>query len=103
MRWRVFLLGMVLAAVAPSLPAAPTLPPGYVGSETCAGCHADLAKAFAGSPHHPVDVDAKRGWEGRACESCHGPGQKHAAAGNTAFISNPANLAAAAPTKSVSP
>src|SRR6202451_3612157 len=95
-RWHVVVLGWTIAAVARTQPAAQTLSPGYVGSETCAGCHADLAKAFANSPHHPVDVDAKRGWQGRACESCHGPGQKHAAAGNTAFISNPANLAAAA-------
>src|SRR6202789_4475341 len=96
MRWQVFLLGMLLAAMARTQPAAPTLPPGYVGSETCAGCHADLAKAFANSQHHPVDGDAKRGWQGRACESCHGPGQKHAESANPALIRNPANLAAAA-------
>jgi DmsE family decaheme c-type cytochrome len=41
-------------------------------------------------------VDAKRGWQGRACESCHGPGQKHAESANPALIRNPANLAAAA-------
>ena len=82
----------MIAAVARSQPAAQTLPPGYVGSETCAGCHEDIAKAFANSPHHQVDVDAKRGWQGRACESCHGPGQKHAESANPALIRNPANL-----------
>jgi DmsE family decaheme c-type cytochrome len=50
------------------------LPPGYVGSDTCAACHEDIAKAFAKSPHDQVDTDKKRGWDGRACESCHGPG-----------------------------
>src|SRR5580658_1895543 len=99
MRWQILVLGATMLAVAPSRTDAQTLPPGYVGSETCAGCHADLAKAFAISPHHPVDVDAKRGWQGRACESCHGPGQKHAESANPALISNPANLAAAAADK----
>src|SRR6202451_3455395 len=99
MRWQVFLSCVVLAVVALSRAAAQTLPPGYVGSETCAGCHADLAKAFANSPHHSVDVDAKRGWQGRACESCHGSGQKHAESANPALIRNPANLAAAAADK----
>src|SRR6202021_1308568 len=99
MRWQVFLLGMLLAGMARTQPAAQTLPPGYVGSETCAGCHADLAKTFATSPHHAVDTDKKRGWDGRACESCHGPGQKHAESANPALIINPANLTAAATDK----
>ncbi len=47
-------------------------------SETCAACHEDIAKAFAKNPHHIVDTDKKRGFEGRACESCHGPGEAHA-------------------------
>jgi DmsE family decaheme c-type cytochrome len=98
-RWHVVVLGFAIAAVAPSRAATQTLPSGYVGSETCAGCHADLAKAFANSPHHPVDVDAKRGWQARACEACHGPGQKHAESANPALIRNPATLAAAAADK----
>jgi DmsE family decaheme c-type cytochrome len=97
--WHVVVLGLTIAAVAPSQPAAPTLPPGYVGSETCAGCHADLAKALSNSPHHHVDVDASHGFAGRACESCHGPGQKHAESANPALIRNPANLTAAAADK----
>lgn len=62
-------------------------------------CHEDIYNAFEKSPHHPVDVDAKRGWAGRACESCHGPGQKHAEAADPALIRDPANLAAAAADK----
>ena len=99
MRWQVCLLGMVLAAVARSQPAAPALPAGYVGSETCMACHEDIYDAFEKSPHRPVDVDAKRGWAGRACESCHGPGQKHAESADPTLIRDPAHLAAAAADK----
>jgi DmsE family decaheme c-type cytochrome len=99
MRWQILVFGATMLAVSPSRAAAQALPTGYVGSETCAGCHAELAKAFANSPHHPVDLDAKRGWEGRACESCHGPGQKHAESANPALIRNPANLTSAAADK----
>jgi hypothetical protein len=54
-------------------------PPGYVGSETCGTCHQDVAKAFPKSPHEAVDSgDSVHGFQGRACESCHGPGAKHA-------------------------
>jgi DmsE family decaheme c-type cytochrome len=70
--------------------------PPFVGSEACALCHEDIAKAFASSPHHLVDTDKKRGWDGRACESCHGPGQKHADTTEAANIRNPLKLTAAA-------
>ncbi len=50
---------------------------GYAGSEACATCHEDISKVFAKSPHQRVDADKKRGWAGLACESCHGPSQKH--------------------------
>ena len=42
---------------------------GYIGSETCQGCHGELYEVFKKNPH----------W-GKECESCHGPGQKHAEA-----------------------
>ena len=48
--------------------------PGYVGSETCKGCHEDLYNGFTKwDPHAKVVLDEKRG-----CEACHGPGEKHA-------------------------
>ena len=37
---------------------------GYIGSETCQGCHGELYETFKKNPH----------W-GKECESCHGPGQ----------------------------
>ena len=77
----------------------PALPAGYVGSETCKICHEDIYNAFGKSPHQVVDTDAKRGWQGRACESCHGAAQKHTGSVSAADIRNPAKLAAAAADK----
>jgi len=94
--WQSLLLGLVLAATGPWRTAAQTLPTGYAGSAACELCHEDIGKALAISPHHRVDLDAKRGWEGRACESCHGPGQKHAESADAKLIRNPAKLNAAA-------
>jgi DmsE family decaheme c-type cytochrome len=93
-------------AAAPALAESP-----YAGSEACGACHEDIAKAFAKTPHHGLDVatkstaatktpatksSAKHEWEGRACEACHGPGQKHAETADAANIRNPSKLTAAA-------
>ncbi|MGB9606852.1 MAG: hypothetical protein ACPL88_13335, partial [Bryobacteraceae bacterium] len=37
----------------------------YAGSEICAGCHEDIAKAFRRSPHQRVE--ARGAWQGKAC------------------------------------
>jgi DmsE family decaheme c-type cytochrome len=78
---------------------APTPPPGYAGSEICASCHEDLARAFAANPHHAAETDKKRGWQGRACEACHGPAQKHTESASAEDIRNPAKLTASATNK----
>ena len=67
----------------------------FVGSETCQACHEDIFKAHQKSPHFAVESDKKRGWEGKSCESCHGPGSKHAESVSPADIRNPAKLAPA--------
>src|SRR5271163_2978782 len=86
-------MGLGAAAFSASAQAPPSP---YAGSEACATCHEDISNAFAKSPHHAVENDAKRGWKGRACESCHGPAQKHTESASAADIRNPSKLAAAA-------
>lgn len=72
---------------------APAAKADFVGSETCQACHEDIFKAFRTNRHAGVEKDKKRGWEGRACESCHGPGSKHAESTSAEDILNPAKAA----------
>lgn len=71
-----------------------SFPAGYVGAETCAGCHDEVVKKFDKNPHHALDNTKSkwRKWEGRACESCHGPGEKHANSADPKDIQNPSKL-----------
>ncbi|MEZ5400988.1 MAG: DmsE family decaheme c-type cytochrome [Bryobacteraceae bacterium] len=66
--------------------------PQYAGSEMCSACHEDIYKDFGRSPHQIVETDKRRGFEGQACESCHGPGGKHAESVDPADIRQPAKL-----------
>lgn len=84
------------AAQAKEEPAAPAGPAEYVGSEICQACHEDIFKAFQSNPHQIVEKQPKRGWEGKACESCHGPGSKHAESASADDIFNPSKAPAAA-------
>src|SRR5581483_3235299 len=70
-------------------------PATYVGSQTCQPCHEDIYNAFQKSPHAVVESEKKRGWGGKACESCHGAAGKHAESGDATLIRNPAKLVAA--------
>lgn len=74
-------------------------PAEYVGSTTCQGCHEDIFNAFQKNPHQVVESDKKRGFENNACESCHGPGSKHAESMNAADIVQPAKQKPAATDK----
>jgi DmsE family decaheme c-type cytochrome len=51
--------------------------PGYVGIDTCAGCHEPQVTAFKTNPHMA---------SGQGCEGCHGPGQAHAESGDKTKI-----------------
>ena len=64
----------------------------FVGSTTCQGCHEDIFNAFQKNPHQAVETDERRGFANNACESCHGPGSKHAESMSGADIRQPAKL-----------
>jgi DmsE family decaheme c-type cytochrome len=57
---------------------APQSAAGYVGQDTCLGCHDDKMKGqFEKSPH-AMKTDPRSPAAKLGCESCHGPGGKHA-------------------------
>lgn len=77
------------AQAAAGATASPSLPSGYVGSETCATCHDEVAKGFANNPH--TKMAEMHGSAGITCENCHGPGQAHVeGGGDVTKIFNPA-------------
>ena len=76
------------------------LPAGYVGSEACAGLSRRYLQRVSRRVHTTrLRPTKRRGFEGRACESCHGPAEKHAGSADAADIRDPAKLAAAAADK----
>jgi len=77
---------------APAPPPAATPPAEYVGSQACQMCHEDISNSFPKNPHQAVETGKKYDWATRACESCHGPGSKHADSASAADIKNPARL-----------
>src|SRR3954468_3879672 len=79
-------------APAPASPAPENKPAEFAGSQTCQMCHEDIFNAFQKNPHQTVETDKKRGWATKACESCHGPGSKHAESATAADILQPAKL-----------
>ncbi len=52
-----------------------TNPADYVGSDTCASCHAAAAAKFANNPHAKMAL--MHGSNGVTCENCHGAGKAH--------------------------
>ncbi len=84
---------LFLFASASSSLLAQTAKPGFVGSENCSPCHDEIAKAFLKNPHEAVEKSDRHGFTGMACESCHGPGAKHADSATATDIRNPAKLA----------
>jgi DmsE family decaheme c-type cytochrome len=55
---------------------------GYVGADTCKGCHEDQFARFSGTRMGRLFLHAPRNEQERlACENCHGPGKAHVEAG----------------------
>ncbi|MDQ1470735.1 MAG: hypothetical protein QOJ99_2215 [Bryobacterales bacterium] len=80
---------------APASPAAPKkFGEDYAGSQTCQTCHEDIWNNHQKSAHTIVETDTRIGWNQHACESCHGPGAKHAGSADAADIRNPKKLVA---------
>ena len=69
----------------------------FVGNRTCYDCHTNYVRVFSASPHSRVRMEHDELPGGTGCESCHGPGSKHVAAGGGRgkFIINPGKEPAA--------
>jgi DmsE family decaheme c-type cytochrome len=80
----------VKAAATPAKEAAPS---NFVGAETCATCHEEVAKGFASNPHSKIAE--MHGKAGITCEGCHGAGREHVeGGGDKTKIFDPAKASA---------
>ncbi len=53
----------------------------YVGSNVCRTCHSNVYSTFFRNPHYKSVASGGEKPENAGCESCHGPGSEHVAAG----------------------
>jgi DmsE family decaheme c-type cytochrome len=76
--------GRPVSAPAPSAAAQA----GYVGESTCATCH---DQSYKGTKH-ALAFNERTPAATHGCESCHGPGQKHAESGDPDLIQRPSKM-----------
>jgi len=92
-----FLMAAFVKATTPVVAAAPQQPAaapgqpaaGYVGEATCQTCH---DQSYGGTAHAHA-FNERTPAATRGCESCHGPGQKHAESGDPSLIRTFTNTA----------
>lgn len=65
----------------------------YTGNQACYDCHTNICRVFPVSPHGRIHQTGLKMAGQSGCESCHGPGSLHIAAGGGRgkFIINPGN------------
>ena len=77
-----FLVGFVRPVWSAAADTPPPVPATYVGNEVCQACHAPQFEKFNTTVMGKIFLHNPRNEaEKRACESCHGPGSNHVAAG----------------------
>ena len=72
-----FVGAMPCAMAQPQTPAAPPAQSGYVGSNVCRTCHADIWLNFYKNAHFKSIASGKEPPERTGCEGCHGPAKAH--------------------------
>jgi len=75
------MLGIVLLLLTAWVAGAQTPAVGYLGSEVCKTCHADIWFNFYKNPHYKSIAAGNVPPALTGCEGCHGPGQAHVKAG----------------------